>query len=110
MPTYVLLGVYFLLFATIKIVVSWLPALLTEGGVAPSSAALSQSVFFVGSMSGELVAFPLIAAVGSRLTLASTLAVLTVFLAPIGVFSAELVYLMVIDAGTGLGIGTATSA
>lgn len=110
LPTSVLWGVYFLLFATVKIVVSWLPALLTEGGIAPSSAALSQSVFFVGSMSGELLAFPLISGIGSRRTLAGALVLLTVSLGLIGAFSANLSYVMATSAFIGIGIGTATSA
>lgn len=110
LPTSVLWGVYFLLFATIKIVVSWLPALLAEGGIAPSSAALSQSVFFFGSVSGELLAFPLITGIGSRSTLAGALVLLTASLGLIGVFSADLFYVMAISAFIGVGIGTATSA
>lgn len=110
LPTCVLWVEYFLLFATIKIAVSWLPALLTEGGITPSSAAFSQSVFFIGAIIGELLAFPLITAVGSRRTLAGALVMLAVFVGLIGVFSSELDYVVAISAGIGIGIGMATSA
>lgn len=104
-----LLGVFFFLFATLNVVVNWLPSILTRGGIPQASVALVLTAWNVGSVCGQVTSSRLTAAWGWRRVLVPCLALAAAALAFLGEFSASLgvVLAVILLAGYGVGVPVA---
>ena len=107
--TLVLWCIYLFLFATVKVVVIWVPSILTHGGIAQASVALVLMAWNMGSVTGQLSAFKLLDWFGSRSALTAALALVTAGLGLVGVYSANFPIVMAAIVFAGYGVGVSTS-
>ena len=106
--TLVLWGIYLFLFATVKVVVIWVPSILTNGGIAQASVALVLTAWNMGSVTGQLTAFKLLDRFGPRLLLTWSLVLVTAALGLVGAYSSSfpIVLTTIVFAGYGVGVST----
>lgn len=107
--TTLLWTVFLLLFATVKVVVTWLPAILTGGGISASSAALVQGIWNAGSVCGQLLALPALKRFGPARVIVPALLLLGVGLCIIGMVASSLPLVLTFTVFAGIGVGIATS-
>ena len=109
MRTTVLWGIYLFLFATVKVVVIWVPSILTHGGIAQASVALALTAWNVGSVTGQLTGLKLLERFGSRAVLTMALMLVTAALAVVGGYSSSFPIVLTAIALAGYGVGVSTS-
>ena len=107
--TLILWSIYLFLFATVKVVVIWVPSILTNGGIAQASVALVLMAWNMGSVTGQLTAFKLITWSGSRSVLTLSLVLVTAGLGLVGLYSSNLPVVLTMIALAGYGVGVSTS-
>jgi AAHS family 4-hydroxybenzoate transporter-like MFS transporter len=110
LPTFLLWMIYFFVFATTKIMVVWLPTILSENsGFSVSNASLAQATFNVGCVVGMLGAGALVDRYGPARALVPALMFGAVCVASLGFVASSIALTMLVCAMIGAFVGVGGS-